>query len=514
MNGGTQPGAHNLAVLAEQWHQRVGDYPMIHFEGVWHSSTEILDRAARVAGGLRDLGIEPGDRVVVLTMNTPEVYVTYHALWRSGAVVTPVIFLQTPPELRHILDDSGAKAAVVTPELLPLIQAASEGLDLTVIVAGEIPDGTDVVSYDVLDAAYPIPIEPRADDDLAALLYTGGTTGRSKGVMLSHRGLWESGNALHVVAEKAGTTRSLLPLPLSHAYGLIVVIAALHSEHAQSAVLQRWFDAQGWLEAVQEHRLESSSVVPSMLQMLLEQPIGDYDLSSLRFIGSGGAPLLPALRERAEEALGASIMEGYGLTESSAVLAASTLEESRPGSVGKPLPHAEVVIAAPDGSPLPSGESGEITARGPGVMMGYWNSPEQSAATVVDGWLHTGDIGHFDDDGYLYVDDRIKDLIIRGGFNVYPRDVEDALLAHDAVSAAAVVGRPDEKSGEEVIAVVALHPGASAGSEELLAFARTRLAAHKYPREVRILDAVPVTSVGKTDRKAVRSIIRATEGDS
>ncbi|MGH3353083.1 MAG: class I adenylate-forming enzyme family protein [Nocardioides sp.] len=514
MSERTQPGPHNLAVLAEQWHERIGDYPMIHFEGVWHSSADIVDRAARVAGGIRGLGIEPGDRVVVLTMNTPEVYVTYHALWRCGAVVTPVIFLQTPPELRHILEDSGAKAAVVTPELLPLIQAASEGLDLTVIVAGEVPTDADVVAYETLEVADPIPIEPRADDDLAALLYTGGTTGRSKGVMLSHRGLWESGNALRVVAEKAETTRSLLPLPLSHAYGLIVVIAALHSKRAQSAVLQRWFDAEGWLEAVQEHRLESSSVVPSMLQMLLEQPHQDYDLSSLRFIGSGGAPLLPALRARAEEAFGASIMEGYGLTESSAVLAASTVEESRPGSVGKPLPHAEVVIAGPDGSPLPAGESGEIRARGPGVMMGYWNSPEQTAATVVDGWLHTGDVGHFDEDGYLYVDDRIKDLIIRGGFNVFPRDVEDALLAHPAVSAAAVVGRPDEKSGEEVVAVVSLHPGAAVDSEELLAFARTRLAAHKYPREVLILDAVPVTSVGKTDRKAVRSIVRTTEGES
>ena len=523
MSGRTQPGPHNLALLAEQWHERIGDYPMIHFEGTWHSSADILDRAARVAGGLRELGVQPGDRVVVLTMNTPEVYVTYHALWRSGAVVTPVIFLQTPPEMRHILEDSGAKAAVVTPELLPLIRAASEGLDLTVIVAGEIPDAdaahtasgsASAVSYETLEAADPIPIEPRADDDLAALLYTGGTTGRSKGVMLSHRGLWESGNALHVVAETAATTRSLLPLPLSHAYGLIVVIAALHSQRPQSAVLQRWFDAKGWLEAVQEHKLESSSVVPSMLQMLLEQPYQDYDLTSLRFLGSGGAPLLPALRERAEEAFGASIMEGYGLTESSAVLSASTIEESRPGSVGRPLPHAEVVIAGPDGSPLPAGESGEITARGPGVMMGYWNSPEQTAATVVDGWLHTGDVGHFDEDGYLYVDDRIKDLIIRGGFNVYPRDVEDALLAHEAVAAAAVVGRPDEKSGEEVIAVVALHPGATAAPEELLAFARTRLAAHKYPREVRILDVVPVTSVGKTDRKAVRSMVRTTEGES
>ncbi|MEU0312168.1 AMP-binding protein [Nocardioides sp. NPDC006273] len=525
----SRPGEHNLAVLAEESYARHGDHPAVFFEGTWHSSTEITERSARVAGGLRELGIEPGDRVVVLTMNTPEVFVSYRALWRAGAVVTPVIFLQTPPELRHILEDSGAKAAIVTPELLPLVQAAGEGLDLTVIVAGGDRVGLDtpppsgsggstsgarLVAYESLESADPIDIVPRGDDDLAALLYTGGTTGRAKGVMLSHRGLWESGHALHRVGESQGTTRWLLPLPLSHAYGLIVVISGMHSSRPQTSVLQRWFDAKGWLELAQEHQVESSTVVPSMLQMLLDQPYQDYDLSSLRSFGSGGAPLLPALREKAEEAFGVTILEGYGCTESSAVIAASTVEESRPGSVGKPLSHAEVIIAGPDGEPVPTGEEGEIWVRGPGVMQGYWNDPEQTAATVVDGWLHTGDIGHFDDDGYLYVDDRIKDLIIRGGFNVFPRDVEDALLAHEAVTAAAVVGRPDEQRGEEVVAAVALHPGARATPEELIAFAKTRLAPHKYPREVLILDAVPVTSVGKTDRKAVRSLIRTTEGES
>lgn len=510
----SKPGEHNLAVLAEESYARHGDHPMVFFEGTWHSSKEIAERSARVAGGLRELGIEPGDRVVVLTMNTPEVFVSYRALWRLGAVVTPVIFLQTPPELRHILEDSGARAAIVTPELLPLIQAAAEGLELTVIVAGPVEEGAGVVAYESLESADPIDIAPRDDDDLAALLYTGGTTGRAKGVMLSHRGLWESGHALHRVGESQGTTRWLLPLPLSHAYGLIVVISGMHSSRPQSSVLQRWFDAKGWLELAQEHRVESSTVVPSMLQMLLDQPYQDYDLSSLRSFGSGGAPLLPALREKAEEAFGVTILEGYGCTESSAVIAASTIEESRPGSVGKPLSHAEVIIAGPDGSPVPTGEEGEIWVRGPGVMQGYWNDPAQTAATVVDGWLHTGDIGHFDADGYLYVDDRIKDLIIRGGFNVFPRDVEDALLAHEAVTAAAVVGRPDAHKGEEVVAAVALHPGARTTPEELIAFVKTRLAPHKYPREVLILDAVPVTSVGKTDRKAVRSLVRTTEGES
>ncbi|MEZ0579420.1 class I adenylate-forming enzyme family protein [Nocardioides sp. MH1] len=501
-------GEHHLAVLAEQWLDRVGDYEMLRFEGAWHRSGEILERATRASAGLLAAGVEPGDRVIVLTMNTPEVFVAYHAIWRAGAVVTPVIFLQTPPELRHILEDSGATTAIVSPELLPMVQGAAEGLDIALVVVGDVPEGVDATSFADIEAAGPGAIVPRADDDLAALLYTGGTTGRAKGVMLSHRGLWEAGSGMNRVAETMGTTRSLLPLPLSHAFGLNVLVAGLHSERHQVSVMQRWFDAQGWLELVQEHRLESSPVVPSMMQMLLDLPYQDYDLSSLQSFGSGGAPLLPALREKVEKAFGVTILEGYGCTEASSIVTASTATENRPGSVGKPAPHVELAVLDPSGEPVATGEEGEICVRGHGVMMGYWNAPELTAQTVVDGWLHTGDVGRLDEDGFLYVVDRVKDLIIRGGFNVFPRDVEDALMAHESVAAAAVVGRPDEKSGEEVVAVVALHPGQTVDPEELMEFAKGRLARYKYPREVRVVDAVPVTSVGKTDRKAVREMVR------
>jgi len=501
-------GEHNLAVLAEQWIERVGDYELLFFEGAWHTTREILDRARRAAAGLAGIGVEPGDRVVVLTMNTPEVFVGYHAIWRAGAVVTPVIFLQTPPELRHILEDSGARAAIVSPELLPLLQESSAGLDLKLIVVGEVSDGVDAMPFSELEQATASEIVARADDELAALLYTGGTTGRAKGVMLSHRGLWEAGRGMDRIAQTMESTRSLLPLPLSHAYGLNVLVAGLHSDRKHVSVMQRWFDPQGWLELVQEHKLETSPVVPSMMQMLLDLPYQDYDLSSLQSFGSGGAPLLPALREKVEKAFGVTILEGYGCTEASAIVTAMTVTDNRAGSVGKPAPHVEVAILDPLGEPVPVGEDGEICVRGHGVMMGYWNEPELTAETLRDGWLHTGDVGRVDDDGFLYVLDRMKDLIIRGGFNVFPRDVEDALLEHEAVAAAAVVGRPDEKSGEEVVAVVSLHPGASATSEELVEFTRARLAKYKYPREVRIVDAVPLTSVGKTDRKAVRSLVR------
>ncbi|MBO3742692.1 class I adenylate-forming enzyme family protein [Actinoplanes flavus] len=481
--------SHHLGLLAEQAYQRLGHYESLFFEGRWLTSTEIHERSTRVAAGLRAHGVRPGDRVVVMMMNTPEVFISYRAIWRAGAVVTPVIFLQSEPELRHILTDSGATAAIISPELAGLFGTAADGLGIATFVIG----GT----YADLETAEPAGIEPRADDDLAALLYTGGTTGRAKGVMLSHRGLWENGRGIEQVARTADTTRSLLPLPLSHAYGLIVVVGGLHSPRRLVSVLQRWFDPVGWLELVAEHRLESSPVVPTMLQMLLAQPYGDYDLSSLRSFGSGGATLPPAIRAAAEKAFGVTVLQGYGLTETSAVVSAETLTEHRPGSVGKPLPHAEVAIV-----------DGEICVRGPGVMLGYWNDPDLTARTIRDGWLHTGDVGRLDDDGYLYVVDRMKDLIIRGGFNVFPRDVEDVLLEHPAVQVAACVGRPDAENGEEVVAVVQLAPGRQATGAELVAFTRERMARYKYPREVTVLDAVPLTSVGKINRKAVREMFR------
>ena len=504
----SEPGECNLALLAERAQERLGDYDSLCFEGRWHSSAEIHERSGRAGAGLRRLGVEPGDRVVVMMMNTPEVFIGYRAIWRAGAVVTPVIFLQTEPELRHILTDSGARAAIVTPELLPLMSAAADSLDIALVVVGEEADREEgTVLFSDLEDAEAATIHPRQDDDLAALLYTGGTTGRAKGVMLSHRGLFDTGRGLEARGRQAEADRGLLPLPLSHVYGLIVMVAGLHSERRTVSVLQRWFEPTGWLELVAEHRLEFSPVVPSMLQMLLAQPVEDYDLSSLLYFGSGGAPLPPPLRDEVERRLGAIVLEGYGCTESSAVISSSTMEENRPHSVGKPLPHVDLELRGPDGAMVAPGETGEICVRGPGVMQGYWHDEEQTRSTVVDGWLHTGDLGRLDEDGYLYVVDRIKDLIIRGGFNVYPRDVEDVLLDHPDVAAAAVVGRSDDRLGEEVVAVVSLALGASATPEELMEHARAHLAAHKCPREIRIVDAVPLTSVGKTDRKTVRAFV-------
>jgi long-chain acyl-CoA synthetase len=245
--------------------------------------------------------------------------------------------------------------------------------------------------------------------------------------------------------------------------------------------------------------------VPAMIQMLLAQPLEDADLSSLRYVNSGAAPLAAQTREQWERRVpGCQILEGYGCTESGAVISVNPPGASRPGSVGRPIPGYQVSIRDDDDAGVPAGADGEICVRADGVMAGYWNSPAETAATLRGGWLHTGDIGRLDADGYLYVVDRKKDLIIRGGFNVFPRDVEDVLLEHPAVAMAGVIGRPDQRLGEEIVAFVSLLPGSEATPAEIIEFARGRLSANKYPREVSIVDSVPLTSVGKLDRKALR----------
>ncbi len=494
-----------LGLRAEQLHERFGDHPSLWFEGEWFSSLELAARARRAARGLVDLGIAPGDRVVVIMANCPEVGLAYHALWRAGAVPTPVLFLLTEDELRHVVTDSGAVAVITTPEFLPKVRATAPSLPVVVVGGADAP-GEGATNWADLEAGPELDLVPREPSDLAALLYTGGTTGRSKGVALTHAGLDASGRAAAEVSHVDGRTSILLPLPLAHAYGLLVTVAGLHVRQPSQTYLMRWFDPAGWVALVEEHRIQATALVPSMIQMLLGQPLEDHDLSSMARVGSGAAPLsVDVVHELERRVPSCQVSEGYGCTESSALISSQPPGDRRLGSVGLPVPGVTVRIELADGSAAAPGEDGEICVGGGTVMQGYWRDPEATDHAVRDGWLHTGDVGHLDEDGWLYVVDRIKDLIIRGGFNVYPRDVEDVLLAHPAVGAAAVVGRPDPRLGEEVIAFVQLSGAAT--PDELIAFCKERLGAYKYPREVRIIDAVPLTSVMKTDRKALRTLV-------
>ncbi len=504
-------GAHNLARLGDDALERLGDHEALFFEGRWHRSSELADRSQRVARGLMELGVRPGDRVVVLMSNCPEVGAAYQAIWRAGAVVTPVVFLVTDEELRHIATDSGAAAVVTTAEFLPKVRTALAGLAVRVVCAGLAPDdaGGGVVRFEELETVDPMTIVSRDDDELAALLYTGGTTGRSKGVMLSHTNLWTIARSARERSYVPGISRTLVPLPLSHAYGLIVTIVGLHTLEPGQAVLMRWFDPAGWLSLAAEHRVQQSSVVPSMLAFLLTQPLEDHDLSDLRYVTSGASPLSPAVAEEFERRVpSATILEGYGCTESAAVISSNPPDARKFGTVGKPIPGVEVRIVDDGGNEVPPGGEGEVIARSAGIMKGYWNDPQRTAETLRDGWLYTGDIGRLDEDGYLSIVDRKKDLIIRGGFNVFPRDVEDALVEHEDIALAAVVGRPDPTYGEEVVAFVVPRFGATLTPQDVVTFAKGRIAANKYPREVHVVDQIPHTSVGKIDRKTLRAQVR------
>jgi long-chain acyl-CoA synthetase len=509
----------NLATQAELALERQGDYDSLYYQGQWHTNGQLADRAARLATGFAGLGVRPGDRLLVLMANCPEVLITYTAAWRAGAVVTPLIFLVSEDELRHALIDSGAVGIVTTAEFLPKVSAAVAGAPgvrfvvvpgATAQTQGEAGPGVPVLDFAQVASASPGTIMSRSGTELAALLYTGGTTGRSKGVPLTHGNLYWCGSAAHESSVRAHVTSSILPLPLAHAYGLLVICGGMHRSDQPKTILMRWFDPAGWLTLAEQHRVQGSALVPSMIQMLLTQPLEQADLSQLITISSGAAPLPADVRREFETRVPtATIYEGYGCTEAATFISANPFGARRLGSVGLPVPGCEVTIQDEVGQLLPPEADGEICVRSPGVMTGYWKTPDAAASVLADpvladGWLHTGDIGHLDSDGYLYVVDRKKDLILRGGFNVYPRDVEDVLVAHPAVAQAGVIGRPDARLGEEVVAYVSLRPGAQATAVELTEHARQHLAAHKYPREIIIVPAVPLTSVGKLDRKKLR----------
>jgi long-chain acyl-CoA synthetase len=480
-------GRRNLARLAEETHERRGDYDALFFEGTWFRSGELFDRGARLARGLVELGVKPGDRVVVMMENSADVGVVYHAIARAGAVATPVIFLVSAEELSRLIRDAEPALVIASPLVLETVEAAAAG----------VPVVSDLAEHEL--GAH-LPIVPRDDDHLAALVYTGGTTGRAKGVMLTHANLWEAGRRGHEAGHVDGIDRSLSCLPLSHSYGLLVLNVSQHHPGLPQSVLMRWFNAETWLQLAQEHRSQIAPLVPSMLYMLLREPLEDYDLDELRYVASGAAPLAAeAIQEFVRRVPSTEIREGYGLTETSALVSTSRPSGIRYGTVGVPVPGTEVRIV-----------EGEVCVRSELVMRGYWNAPELTAETIRDGWLYTGDMGRLDDDGYLTILDRKKDLILRGGFNVFPRDVEEALLEHPAIATACVLGRPDEVHGEEVVAFVSVTE--EVATADLVAFGKERLGGYKYPREIHVLDALPLTPIGKLDRKALRERLTVLGG--
>ena len=502
-----------LARLGDESIQRYGEYEALAFEGRRLTNVDQQRAACRVAHALRRLGVAVGDRVVVMLPNCPEVMQSYGGILRVGGVIVPVIFLLGEAEVAHILVDSEAKVVITSSDMVWKVKKQMGTLPTlrhVLLVDGEGAEEGGARSYqeEIGRESDRFEIVPRAEADLAVILYTSGTTGAPKGVALSHGNLESNARSAASLYELDRERWGVGVLPLSHSYGLTVMNAS--NILGTRGALLRWFNPEEVLKTIQEFRAESMSGVPTMFVYLLNYPdASKYDTSSMRAWGSGAAPLPVEIVEPFERKFGGKLLEGYGLTEASPVVSAHRLSGMRKlGSVGQAIPGVTVSIRDDGDRALPPDEVGEVCVKGPNVMMGYYRNPDETARTIRDGWLRTGDMGRLDADDFLYIVERKKDLIIRGGFNIYPRDVEEALYGFPKTAEAAVIGMPDALMGEEVLAFVVLKPGQSATADEVIAFCQGKLAKYKCPREIRFVDVLPKSPVGKILRKELRGQIR------
>ena len=491
----------NLVLALAEANDMYPDRAAVRLDGLVLTYEELDERSARVAGLLAARGVEPGDRVGLMLANVPQFPMLYYGVLRAGAVVVPMNPLLKAREVEYYLGDSGARLIfawhAVADEAAKGAEAAGVGL---VSVA---PEAFDRMLGDHAPLTV---VTSRADHDTAVILYTSGTTGKPKGAELTHANLARN------AAVSATTLFHLEPddvvmgcLPLFHSFGQTCGLNAAVSSGACLTLLPR-FDPGKALEVIQRDRVTVFEGVPTMYVALLNHPgRGGYDTSSLRACVSGGAALPVEVLRDFEDAFGCIILEGYGLSETSPVASFNHPDRKRkPGSIGTPIEGVEMRVVDPLGADVATGEVGEIAIRGHNLMKGYWRREQATREAVPDGWFRTGDLARQDEDGYFFIVDRKKDLIIRGGYNVYPREVEEVLYEHPAVVEAAVVGIPHPTLGEEVGAAVVLKPGAEATPAELQAFCKERIAAYKYPRHVWVEPALPKTATGKLLRREVQ----------
>jgi acyl-CoA synthetase (AMP-forming)/AMP-acid ligase II len=473
---------------------------------------ESADRVARLAAGLLALGVRPGDRVGILGLNSDRYHEYLFATWWAGAVVNPVNVRWSAAEIAYSLEDSGTAVLLVDDTFLPLLAPIRRDAPVlkTVVHCGEgvTPDG--LVAFESLLGQGPVEDARRGGDDLAGIFYTGGTTGFPKGVMLSHSNILTStlGTCAtgHFVVPGG---RLLHAAPMFH----LADLAAWTGRNLLGGthVIVPAFTPDGVLDAIEKHRVTDALLVPTMIQLIVDAPrVKEADLSSLQKVVYGASPISEALLERVARALpGVSLTQAYGMTELGPVATvldpAAHQDPTLRRSAGRAAPHAEVRIVDAEDHEVARGEVGEIVVRGAHVMIGYWNRPEETATAVVDGWMHTGDGGRMDEAGYVYVVDRIKDMIVSGGENVYSAEVENAVALHPAVAACAVIGVPDDEWGERVHAVVVLQPGATLDIEELRTHAKQLIAGYKAPRSLEVIEALPVSGAGKVLKRELRA---------
>jgi len=463
-----------------------------------------LDRAARgVAHGLKEQGIGIGDTVALLIPNVPDFTTAYFGILYAGAVVVPINVLAAAPEVTYFIEDSGAKLLIAHPLFG---EAATEGA-----AAAKVPCLMSSGDGDTLaDLAEGAPVDGLAATDAsqtAVILYTSGTTGKPKGAELTHSNLFLNCGFVtpRLIPFGSETMNALATLPLFHSFGQTCIQNTSIATGGCFSLLPR-FDPEEAFQIMERDKINVFAGVPTMYFGLLHHEGGDqFDVSSLQYCMTGGAPMPVEVMNAFEERFGVVIQEGFGLSETSPVSSFTTLDKPRKvGSIGYPVWGVEMCIVDDEDNPLPDGERGEICIRGHNIMKGYLGRPDATAETLKNGWFHSGDIGFRDEDGCYFIVDRKKDMILRGGFNVYPREVEEVLYEHDAVGEAAVIGVPHESHGEEVKAVVAFVAGKSATEQELIDWCKERLAAYKYPRSVEVIDEIPKGPSGKLLKRELR----------
>jgi acyl-CoA synthetase (AMP-forming)/AMP-acid ligase II len=498
--------------------QERGDQAVFIFEGEETTYAELHRRSNQAANGLAALGIKAGDRIAYMGKNTATYFEILAAAAKIGAVMTPINWRLAPPEVAYIVNDCTAQIMFVGAEFTALVQEIKPQLRFVRTIFGvERADG-DIPDYaswrDDFDDADP-KITCAADDD-AIQLYTSGTTGHPKGAIMTHGSILikrtaEEEAALHDWQRSAPGETSLLAMPCFHVSGTLYGMTTLRN--GTTAIVVREYDPAQALDFIEQYGIAKIFMVPAAIQILLNHPrVGEIDFSGLKYITYGASPIPLDLMKRSMEVFGCGFVQMYGMTETSGTIVTLNPEDHdvrgnpRMRSVGKPLNGVEIKIIDKNGNGVTTGQVGEIATRSPQNMKGYWNLPEATAATIdAEGWLRTGDAGYLDEDGYLFIHDRVKDMIISGGENVYPAEVENAIYSHPGVADVAVIGIPDEKWGEAVKACVVLKDGAEASQADIIAHARQSIAGYKCPKSVDFIAALPRNPSGKILRRELRA---------
>jgi long-chain acyl-CoA synthetase len=489
----------NLAGLLTTSAERDPDHVAIKLDDIELGYGALDGASAHIAGLLAEHGFQRGDRVGIMLPNVPYFPVVYYGVLRAGGIVVPINVLLKKREVAYYLTDSGAKLVFAWHGFAEDAQAGAgeAGAECVLVEPGAFEHQVGAATPDTS-------VADTADDDTAVLLYTSGTTGQPKGAELTHANLTLNAQGAADLFDLGTEGIVLGALPLFHSFGQTCGMNATVSGGGTLTLLPR-FEPGKALEIIQRDRVNVFQGVPTMYGAMLHYPERErYDVSTLRLCGSGGSAMPVELLRGFDEAFGCKILEGYGLSESSPVASFNHADrERKPGSIGTPIKNVAMRIVDDDDHEVAQGEVGEIVIRGYNVMQGYWRRPEATAETIIDGWLHTGDMGRVDEDGYFYVVDRKKDLIIRGGYNVYPREIEEVLYEHPDVREAAVVGIPHDEYGEEVGAAVALKDGASATPDELRDYVKEQVAAYKYPRVVWLVHDLPKGPTGKILKREI-----------